>query len=78
VWRYGGLEACFGPGDVEMFASRDLEVRCRRCLKRGITRGSIIHCAGLRNACSTCRNHRNHHKSDLIRSPLFWQSILHR
>ena len=30
------MEVCCGPGDVEVFASRALEVRCRRCLERGM------------------------------------------
>ena len=42
------------------------------------TRGSIIDCAGPRKPSPTGRNHQNHHKSDLIRSPPFWQSVLHR
>ena len=43
-----------------------VSLHAKQCPEMSCTRGSIIHCAGLRNAGSTCRNHRNHHKSDLI------------
>ena len=36
VWSSGALEACYTCRDVEEFASRALEIRCGRCLKRGM------------------------------------------
>ena len=40
--RYGDLEACCACRDVYEFASRVLEMRCRRCLKKEVWSSSVL------------------------------------